>query len=87
LRPDAAHSVVVQRRWYNGSEIRYYRQALADNGYLYDARPIRDLSTDLPVSLTLNAYDVVSGPRRLTRRSDRRRSSGMTFYNRATVVC
>jgi hypothetical protein len=58
--PDAPTILLVDSgRWYNGSAIQYYRQALADLNYLFDEWPIRDLSVDLPTTRTLQAYNVV----------------------------
>jgi len=57
--PDAPSILLVDSgRWYNGSYISYYRQALDDLSYLYDEWPIRDLWTDVPTSSTLRAYQV-----------------------------
>jgi uncharacterized repeat protein (TIGR01451 family) len=58
--PDAPSILLVDSgRWYSGSEIQYYRQALDDLGYLYTDWPIRVLPTDLPLTPTLEAYNVV----------------------------
>ncbi len=58
--PDAPSILLIDSgRWYNGSYINYYRQALNDLSYLYDEWPIRDLRIDLPTTRTLRAYDVV----------------------------
>lgn len=45
--------------WYNAGKVSYYRQALADAAYTFDERRIFNLSTDVPISTTLAAYDVV----------------------------
>jgi uncharacterized repeat protein (TIGR01451 family) len=58
--PDAPTILLLDSgRWYNGSVIHYYRQALDDLNYLYDEWPIHDLTADLPATTTLRAYDVV----------------------------
>ncbi len=58
--PDAPSILLLDGgRWYNGSYINYYRQALGDLRYLYDEWPVRDLRIDLPTTRTLRAYDVV----------------------------
>ncbi|HTP09989.1 MAG TPA: S8 family serine peptidase, partial [Anaerolineae bacterium] len=58
--PDAPRILLVDSgRWYNGSVIPYYRQALDDLNYRYDEWPIRDLNVDLPTTRTLRAYNVV----------------------------
>jgi uncharacterized repeat protein (TIGR01451 family) len=58
--PDAPTILLLDSgRWYNGSAIHYYRQALDDLNYLYDEWPIRDLTVDLPATTTLRAYDGV----------------------------
>jgi hypothetical protein len=58
--PDAPSILLVDSgRWYNGSVIGYYRQALVDLNYLYDEWPIRDLNMDVPATSTLRAHNVV----------------------------
>ena len=58
--PDAPSILLVDGgRWYNGSEIVFYQQALQDEDYLYDEWPIRDQYADAPLTKTLRAYDVV----------------------------
>jgi uncharacterized repeat protein (TIGR01451 family) len=58
--PDAPRILLVDSgRWYNGSAIQYYRQALDDLNYLYDEWPIRDLNVDLPTTRTLRSYNAV----------------------------
>jgi hypothetical protein len=58
--PDAPTILLVDSgRWYNGSVIGYYRQALDDLGYLYIEWSIRDLYFDIPTTSTLRLYDVV----------------------------
>jgi len=58
--PDAPTILLLDSgRWYNGSAIHYYRQALDDLNYLYDEWPIRDVTVDLPTTATLRAYDGV----------------------------
>ncbi len=58
--PDAPTILLLDSgRWYNGSAIHYYRQALDDLNYLYAEWPVRDLAVDLPATATLRAYNVV----------------------------
>jgi hypothetical protein len=58
--PDAPTILLVDGgRWYNGSAIGYYRQALDDLNYAYAEHPIRDLMTDRPSTTTLRLFDVV----------------------------
>ncbi|HHJ06951.1 MAG TPA: hypothetical protein ENK24_05585, partial [Anaerolineae bacterium] len=45
--------------WYNASQISYYQQALDDLDYYYDTRRIKFIPQDVPISATLQAYDVV----------------------------
>jgi uncharacterized repeat protein (TIGR01451 family) len=45
--------------WYQGSQISYYQQALDDLRYYYDNYRIKHLDSDVPISTTLTAYDVV----------------------------
>ncbi len=60
MLPDAPSILLVDSgRWYNGSVIAYYRQALDDLNYLYDEWPIIDLRVDLPTTPTLRAHKVV----------------------------
>jgi hypothetical protein len=51
--------LVDSGRWYNGSEIGYYRQALNDLGYLYDEWPIRNMNVDVPTTSTLRTFGAV----------------------------
>ena len=54
---DASRLLLIDSgRWYNVSEINYYRQALDDLGYPFTEWPIRDLATDVPTTQTLRAY-------------------------------
>jgi hypothetical protein len=58
--PDAPTILLVDSgRWYNQSAAVYYRQALDDLNYVYDEWPVRDLSTDVPTTATLRAYQAV----------------------------
>ncbi len=58
--PDAPNILLVDGgRWYNGSQISYYQNALDDLGYSYTSWPIADLNTDVPTSSTLKLYDTV----------------------------
>jgi hypothetical protein len=58
--PDAPRLLLIDSgRWYNGSEISYYRQALDDLGYPYTEWPLRDPAVDVPTTSTLRAYSTV----------------------------
>ncbi len=58
LAPAPTILLVDSGRWYNGSRISYFRQALDDLDYLYDEWPITQ-SSSVPTATDLIPYDVV----------------------------
>lgn len=46
-------------RWYNESQVGYFRQALDDLAYVYDEWPIRSLPGEVPTASDLAPYDLV----------------------------
>lgn len=58
LTPAPTLLLVDSGRWYYGSQVSYFEQALADHDYVYDLLEIRDLETDLPSLEDLSRYEV-----------------------------
>jgi uncharacterized repeat protein (TIGR01451 family) len=59
LPPAPSILLVDSGRWYNESQIAYFRQALDDTAYAYEEWPIRFLPDDVPTADDLTPYDVV----------------------------
>ncbi len=62
LDPAPSILLVDSGKWYQGSQINYYQQALYDALYDYDLRRITtpfDEVSDVPITSTLTAYDIV----------------------------
>jgi len=59
LPPAPTILLVDSGRWYYGSQIGYFRQALDDLAYTYDEWPIDLLPDDLPEAEDLAPYDIV----------------------------
>jgi uncharacterized repeat protein (TIGR01451 family) len=59
LPPAPSILLVDSGRWYNESQVAYYRQALDDLAYAYDEWPICLLPDDLPAASDLQPYDIV----------------------------
>jgi uncharacterized repeat protein (TIGR01451 family) len=58
LKPAPTLLVVDSGRWYYGSQIQFFEQALADRDYVYDLWEIRDRSINLPALDDLTPYDI-----------------------------
>ncbi len=59
LPPAPSILLVDSGRWYNGSQVTYFRQALDDLAYAYDEWPIRTLPDEAPTAADLLPYDIV----------------------------
>jgi len=59
LPPAPSILLVDSGRWYNESQVAYYRQALDDLAYAYDEWAICRLPDDLPAASDLETYDIV----------------------------
>ena len=59
LEPAPTILLVDGGRWYYGSEIGYFRQALDELTYAYDEWPIKYRPNDVPTAADLSPYDIV----------------------------
>jgi uncharacterized repeat protein (TIGR01451 family) len=59
LAPAPSILLVDSGRWYNESQVVYFRQALDDAAYAYDEWPVRRLPDDVPAASDLTPYDAV----------------------------
>ncbi|MFQ5613576.1 MAG: S8 family serine peptidase [Anaerolineae bacterium] len=59
LEPAPTLLLVDSGRWYYDSQAAFYRRALDDLNLYYDTLTIKNPSTDVPISSTLNLYDIV----------------------------
>jgi uncharacterized repeat protein (TIGR01451 family) len=58
LLPAPTLLLVDSGRWYYGSQITYFQQALSDGDYVYDLWEIRDTPANLPSLDDLASYDI-----------------------------
>ncbi|MDX9829137.1 MAG: S8 family serine peptidase [Anaerolineae bacterium] len=45
--------------WYYGSQVRFFKQALDDNDYVYDEWQVRELPADVPAAEDLAPYQII----------------------------